>query len=1455
VSKNRVVSANRVRHVLNVRGLITFLVLCAVVGLGGYALWRFQEKKVLAEGFETVKKFQKLAREEKDPGLRGQNRDLALRHLVQYLQYRPDDTEALELEAHLLLESGDILAAASVYEHLLRFQESGPKAQDARRKLAEIYIIYSDQYRNSQMAKDQPEYIARELRYHAAELRAQQLVYEAKPPADDADAHRLLAMALEGQVTSGQRTREINGVQKVVDLADDAIKEYEIAFKKNPADPLTAERLANLYLKNKKSTADAERVLDGLLAAAPDSLRTRQVRHDYFKSRGDIKAAKNELDEAYRKHPEDLWVILTAGYDALQDKDTKSAREWIDRAAEKDKGDLRLLTLKGSIDYLDRNPMEAVDTWSKGLSASEGSDVNLVRQLAMVKLELNQDQEAKALVEQYRRLAGDHDPVLRFLEAIQDEHARRYPRAVEGLESVAKRLTGANEAYLPMVRRARARCLEKQGSLVMATDAYREAILSEPTALDVRYQLARLLLQQGEFDQAQDALEKALAIDPKQPELLVLLAQAALQQQLARPPQRRNWAAFDATYARAAAAAPNNPRLVLIGSDRVTASGEKAKAVDGLRAALAKDPASLELALALAAVLVSQGDHAGALKVLQDAPESTRPGATGLLRSKRADVMMILGQGRAARAMLMQGVDRLSRTDQDIIWNGLVRLCKLQGDRATSAAAYNDWAKLFPDDLRPRLMELELAIESGKPEAVTERLESLRPGKDQDDTLWQLAQARERLYRRSTVEDTPANAKTREALLDEAEKLVQAVLGETNTDPTALMLDGFVCQERNTPAKLEEAVKKYESAIKYGSAEALPYLVDVLVRTGKKEELAKLRAGDSTTLVQQIEAASLLRHGMKDEANRLVDQSLHAPSGAQPWQLGMLDRLGDEKKVVEGLRDLAARNPDRIDIWLALVRHLATHGATGAANDTIAEIRRRGKVEPPELLEAQCRWAAADWPAAEKAFDQAVKRHPEVQAVQAMAANYYEDRGNHPAAEACLRRILAKDPKDRSSARQLALVLTSQGNRPEVIKEAMSLVGAEDSPDDTPQDRLARGLVLTRSGDPESQKRAITVLRSLLADVAAESLVATTTRDTLTRLLIAAGQPEEAARVAEVSASSGTNVDAIALYAETLLRSRNYPALEEQLKRLETTSQGRTYEARLRVRMIGQREEPSGVAPALEKAFLALADAPIAEAFGREAYPFLVQMGAEGLAVAERIGRRLAEKDPALSWMVARVMLVRGKYAEAMALDQAVIQSKAGPGDLTEAGRVAIEATLRAPADSALRQRADELLGAAASRAPTNDGLLLMRALICHLQGRYAEEVQIYRTILGRQPRDFVALNNIAWALSEGLNQPSEALEMIDGLLKIAGRNPEYLDTRGVVLMRLGRLEEATADLEEAARREPNGTHVYHLALAYKKLGREDDFRKKLDEARKAGLTPETIDPFERKEFETLINL
>ena len=277
-------------------------------------------------------------------------------------------------------------------------------------------------------------------------------------------------------------------------------------------------------------------------------------------------------------------------------------------------------------------------------------------------------------------------------------------------------------------------------------------------------------------------------------------------------------------------------------------------------------------------------------------------------------------------------------------------------------------------------------------------------------------------------------------------------------------------------------------------------------------------------------------------------------------------------------------------------------------------------------------------------------------------------------------------------------------------------------------------------------------------------------------------------------------------------------------------------------RSLQDQAKPGRAAETLEQTYLAREKTPGGEAFGREAFPMLVAMGPDAREVAERLSRRLARNNPALSWMPASLMASRGDRDEALALCRTAAQAGGNPADLHQASRIALEVAVTSRALDSTLNRADEVLELALHHTPENDDLLVMKAILQHLLGRYDEEVRLYRTVLARQPRNFVVLNNLAWALSEGLKQPSEGLEKIEELIKIAGRQPESLDTRAMILLRMGRIEPAIKDLEDVVQAEPTGHHLYHLARAYRNAGRDAEFRKVLEQARQAGLSATMIE-------------
>ncbi len=132
---------------------------------------------------------------------------------------------------------------------------------------------------------------------------------------------------------------------------------------------------------------------------------------------------------------------------------------------------------------------------------------------------------------------------------------------------------------------------------------------------------------------------------------------------------------------------------------------------------------------------------------------------------------------------------------------------------------------------------------------------------------------------------------------------------------------------------------------------------------------------------------------------------------------------------------------------------------------------------------------------------------------------------------------------------------------------------------------------------------------------------------------------------------------------------------------------------------------------------------------------------------------------------------------------------------------------------------------------------LQARALLAsleHTAGNWDAAAGHYRKVLEIQPRNVLALNNLAFLLVERLNQPDEALQLAQKAKELAPDSPAVDDTLGWAYYHKGLYGTAIPHLERAARgKETTALRKYHLAMAYWKAGEHAKARAALGQARK----------------------
>jgi tetratricopeptide (TPR) repeat protein len=360
-----------------------------------------------------------------------------------------------------------------------------------------------------------------------------------------------------------------------------------------------------------------------------------------------------------------------------------------------------------------------------------------------------------------------------------------------------------------------------------------------------------------------------------------------------------------------------------------------------------------------------------------------------------------------------------------------------------------------------------------------------------------------------------------------------------------------------------------------------------------------------------------------------------------------------------------------------------------------------------------------------------------------------------------------------------------------------------------------------------------------------ERMLAAKAREVLARALV---DPVERAKARVQTSKAAEAVDApadlIRLAAALDLADGDIDAASRRVARLEALGLDDPATLELKARLLKAQGKPGEAVALLEKAFDTASASPSSLEFGRGLVRLLTALNEP--EAAERMARKVARLGPLGQVMLAEWLGSRGRFDEASTAYEAVPSSDRPA--IREAARSALAMA------STTRERrwadlADRLLDRAIGTGPVDDELAYARASLRHLQGRLEEAVKLYDELAARSPANLLYLNNGAWILSEDLDRPREALERIEMLASKAGTKPHTLDTRGVILLRLGQTARAIHDLETAAKAVPSGPIRYHLARAYLAAGRRADAARALAEAKAAGLKPESLQPSERAEY------
>jgi tetratricopeptide (TPR) repeat protein len=449
------------------------------------------------------------------------------------------------------------------------------------------------------------------------------------------------------------------------------------------------------------------------------------------------------------------------------------------------------------------------------------------------------------------------------------------------------------------------------------------------------------------------------------------------------------------------------------------------------------------------------------------------------------------------------------------------------------------------------------------------------------------------------------------------------------------------------------------------------------------------------------------------------------------------------------------------------------------------------------------------------------------------------------AAEAALRRALELNPNSHVARRMLAGLLADRGGQQRWNEALQLLDGTADGDAERPQpvDQRLQALLLARRGGADNLARARRILQGLIADPRTR---AANDRLLLAQILDAEGDSASAKKeyLSLASATEATQ-EQMQAYVDWMLRHDELKEAGEWLDKLDELAPDNTRTLALRVRWLYVGNQASDIEPLLERAAerLVKGGAGKKDPTAQQKLQSALTIGdlyqsVRNFAAAERWYRRACRLDPSQYGRLAQSLTDQQRIAEAVQLcvDAASHDSSSRPA------RALVDVLLRAtpgPDDSA---KAEGMLKQALKTHANDPQLLSPLATLRLMQQKLDEARRLFLHLLELQPDNVDALNDLAAVLAEQPGQAAEALQYVERAIELAGPQPNLLDTKGSILLSLGRFQEAVAILNIAASApNPDPRYHFHLAVGHFRAGNLGRARESLTIARTHELTRQIL--------------
>lgn len=1343
--------------------------------------------------------------------------DMAVHYLRQYLEFHPEDVDSQVRLAELLAKRPPTPRALAellfLYDKILRFDSD---RHDTRREALATALALG--------------------RYGDAVVHGEALIRQFP---DDAALWSRLAQAQAGLHQNGA-----------------AHKSYESAVRCAPEKISGYQQLAQFAWKGLEDKAAAREALDRMVRALPQEPDAYLIRAQFETYSADesgggerLSRAVADLHRVLELDPEHAEASLLLAEMMQRNRNVPAAHALLRDAVSLYPKNLKLVRGLSWLELIRGNMAAAIVVLEDGLRANpDGFDL----MVPLADLLVHQGDTVRT-AELIKRLESRKAPAtqVRYLRARVAMREEQWPQVVAMIEALQSDPEVVKLPGLVMqLNLLLATCHSKLGDEVAEEKAYQRVTNADPKNVTARVGLGNLYLNLGRFDAAARELEAALQSPYATGAVVSQWVRLRTRQLRGGTPDE--WRRLEAAVA---AAAPRFGRgsaePVLLRAELLAAQGKLADAVRLLRQETGRRAADGHLWAALAHLSADLGGSAAGLTVLDEAQASA--GDCSDVRLARA-ALYAREPGRVRPIdPLGEGTETWPENEQLRLLSGLVEVYDRLGDNANVV----------------RLLR---------------RIVARQPA---NAGMWL------KLHERAGTGDAAAAARAALAKL-EGEGGASVVL----------------CDARTATAETAASVIP-RVLVAFGAA---PARADVCLALARLKHMA----GDSAGAAELTERAFKLEPTRYESAEALLAQHARAGAADRTAQLlGRLagdPRWGGEpfRRMVGHV--LPALPPAAAGAVLAQCRPLVERDPGGLAwvADRAAALRLP---EAGALLDAAVRAPGAtadDWlrkalfvsredPAAGPAVLAAARAQLPAAAYFALAAVYCDTAAGSTfvpeAATPAEHRVLAQA---RLSVK-LSRAQPAEGGK---VLEAL-LARTDISPTDADWARRNLAMICAVGGTPEGRVKAMGLLREV---VSAEGLTPEELRATASVLTTLGRYLEGPDRRAVLNsaitslaaAHKATNAPSYLFAMSQLYRALGERTKSRQcLQMLLNDPKDPSYPYYLRAGLDELVEDGNFATAATFAGKLAAAHGGDFNAVASIAR-FECKAGRpeRGLAVAEDYARvaesgagdylvrsaRVAELLDELS----RLPNVRGTTVARRMANAAVERYTAivpnrpeaivgAAGVLAADGRAAdafdrierlgryVPARLRSSAGLAIvrgsggvtdrqAEQVRKWLDDCLAEEPDSIPLLLNRAEFLALHREAPAAVAGFEAVLTKDPKNVIALNNLAWLLAADAATADQALGLVARATREGGLTGELLDTRARVQITLRQFDAAERDLAEAISHEPTALRWFHVAVLRmaQTPPKSAEAQKAFTEAKRRGIEEKGVHPADLPVFKVL---